>query len=112
MLRKFINNGRKRIVKVLSKNEIKDIVNNDVDNSLFNQHCQQVADELNIDLLIVKEALIDNSVSVLHLIQSSILKKKKIKVNIFGYFSFQTQKIIFKINKNGTHSNDGSGPDK
>jgi hypothetical protein len=67
-----------------------------VDNTSFNRHCQEVAANLKIDVLVVKELLLDNSFTVLSLIQQNALKNKEVKINITGYFSFITTLIKYK----------------
>lgn len=96
---------RKRISKykndVFSKRysdqELLNHISTEVDNLKFNEHCNEVAKNLNIDPIVVKELLMNNSFTVLSLIQSSVLKNKEVKINITGYFSFITTLIKFKI---------------
>lgn len=83
--------------KLYTDNEIKEHIVEQVDNLKFEEHCRQVAQNLNVDIVLVKELLMDNSFTVLSLIQQSILKDKVVKINITGYFSFVTVLIKFKI---------------
>lgn len=83
MRKKFINR-----IHHLSKEETKKLIKSDVDNVLFDRHCQEVADNLKIDKVIVKELLLDKSYEMLTLIQKKAGCGKLIKINIFGYFSF------------------------
>ena len=94
--------ARKRISKSVfekkySSKQIAKHVNEQVDNIKFNEHCQQVADNLNVDVTVVKDLLMDNAFTVLSLIQKSILENKVVKINITGYFSFVTTLIKYKI---------------
>lgn len=89
MRKKFINRVLET-TKTYSSKELKDHIKNDVDNESFNRHCQEVADNLKINVVIVKELLLDNAYQTLWLLQKSVTKKKEVKINIFGFFSFQT----------------------
>jgi hypothetical protein len=92
---------RKRISNIFEKKytskELAKHVSQQVDNIKFNEHCQQVAKNLNIDVVVVKDLLLNNSFVVLSLIQSSVLMNKVVKINITGYFSFVTTLIKYKI---------------
>lgn len=93
----------REISTIYSKEELLEHINDQLDDSDFNRHCQEVADNLGIDVTVVRELLIDNSFTVLNLLQSSILKKKNIKINITGYFRLVTKlkinPLIFKKKK-------------
>ena len=77
--------------------ELKNHISKEVDNLIFEEHCKEVAMNLNVNPVVVKELLLNNSFTVLSLIQNSVLKNKEIKINITGYFSFITTLIKFKI---------------
>ena len=83
--------------KTYTEDEIKEHISKEVDNLKFEEHCKQVAKNLNIDVVVVKELLMDNSYTVLSLVQKSILKNKVVKINITGFFSFVTVLIKFKM---------------
>lgn len=82
------------MTKVYTKKELTEYVNKELDNIDFENHCKEVAEKCNVDPLVVKELLIDNSITVLWQLQKSTLDFKKIKINITGYFSLIT---FFKL---------------
>jgi len=77
--------------------QLKQHISNEVENLKFQEHCNEVAKNLNVDPIVVKELLLDNSFVVLSLIQKSVLQNKEVKINITGFFSFITTLIKFKI---------------
>jgi hypothetical protein len=83
--------------KKYNDQQLREHIVSQVDNLQFNQHCQQVADNLKIDVIIVKELLLENSFTVLSLIQKNVLKDKEVKINITGYFSFITTLLRYKV---------------
>ncbi len=85
--------------------QLKEHISINVENEKFNEHCQQVAKNLNIDIIVVKDLLLNNSFTVLSLIQSNVLKNKEVKINITGYFSFITTLIKYKISHLRERSN-------
>lgn len=82
--------------KKYSKDELRKHIKSEVDNQKFRNHCAEVANNLNIDEEIVRDLLLDNSFTVLSLIQTNVLKNKEIKINITGYFSLITTLIKYK----------------
>lgn len=98
MPRKRISKYKNNVFKKrYNDTQLKNHISNEVDNEKFNRHCNEVAKNLNIDPIVVKELLLHNSFTVLSLIQRSVLMNKEIKINITGYFSFITTLIKFKI---------------
>jgi hypothetical protein len=86
--------------KFFTKEMFERKINNDVVNESFENHCNEVAKNLNIDPIVVKELLLDNSLTVLSLLQKSAYKFINIKINITGYFSFTTDNNSkFKMKK-------------
>jgi hypothetical protein len=83
--------------KKYSNQELQSHINKELDNLNFIKHCDEVAKNLNIDPVVVKELLTHNSFLVLSLIQFYVLKNKEVKINITGYFSFVTTLIKYKI---------------
>jgi transcription termination factor NusB len=77
--------------------QLKSHIHDNVVNEKFEQHCAEVAKNLEIDPIIVKELLLDNSFTVLSLLQKAILKFRYIKVNITGFFSLRTMKNFNKV---------------
>lgn len=82
--------------KKYSKEEFKKHITEHVDNEQFQRHCQEVANNLNIDVIVVRDLLLDNSLTVLSLIQKNVFSKKEVKINITGYFSLFTTLIKYK----------------
>jgi hypothetical protein len=78
---------------------LKELIQKDVDNLEFNKHCEEVAKNLNIDPIVVKDLLLQNSLTVLSLLQKKALKSQEIKINITGYFSLITSKVKYNLNK-------------
>lgn len=98
MRRKRIDQNKNNVFsKRYSDKELKQHIVKEVDNLQFQRHCDEVASNLKIDPLVVKEVLLDNSFTVLSLIQKNVLKNKSVKINITGYFSFITTLIKYKI---------------
>lgn len=85
--------------KIYNKKELKEHIDNELQNDTFERHCNEVANNLSIDPQIVKDLLKDNSFQVLSLIQESVLKEKEIRINIFGYFYFQTYHIRYVFDR-------------
>jgi hypothetical protein len=83
--------------KIYKDHELQNHIIKHVDNSKFDEHCEQVAKNLNIDPIVVKELLLNNSFVVLSLIQKYVKKNEEIKINITGFFSFITTLIKYKI---------------
>ena len=77
--------------------ELKEHIQSQVDNIQFQEHCNQVAKNLNVDPIVVKDILLHNSFLVLSLLQLNVLKNRVIKINITGYFRFTTTLIKYKI---------------
>jgi hypothetical protein len=86
---------RSHFNKIYTSEELLNHVNSELDNDTFRRHCAEVADNLNIDVVIVEDLLRDNSFQVLSLIQSSVLKEKEVRINIFGFIYFQTVHIKY-----------------
>ena len=85
---------QKKLIRLTySKKQIQSIVKNQLDIEAFERHCQEVADKLNIDVVIVRELLIDNAEQVLIVLHDAVVKREVIKVNIYGFFSFTTRFI-------------------
>lgn len=93
--------------KQYNDEELKELIAKDLDNLSFQKHCEEVADNLNVDPLIVRELLIDNSFTVLSLIQKKVLSDKEVKINITGYFSLIVVHIKYNLKriKKIKHSN-------
>ena len=83
--------------KRYTKEQLKEHIYKDVDNLKFQEHCNEVAKNLKIDPVVVRDLLLHNSFIVLWLIQTSVLKNIEIKINITGYFSLITTLIKYKI---------------
>jgi hypothetical protein len=82
--------------KKYTDTQLQDHIKNQVDNVQFNRHCNEVSQNLGIDVVIVKDLLLNNSFTVLSLIQKCVLKNKAVKINITGYFSFVTVLMKYK----------------
>lgn len=80
-----------------SDKQLKDLILKDVDNKEFENHCQEVANKLKIHPTVVKDLLIQNSFTVLSLLQKKALKSIEIKINITGYFSLVTSQIKYRL---------------
>jgi len=76
--------------------QLKKHIKKHVENATFERHCHEVADNLKVDVTIVRDLLLNNSLTVLTLIQESVLKNKEVKINITGYFSFITTLLKYK----------------
>ena len=72
--------------------QIEEVLVKELDTPKFEQHCQEVAANLNIDVAIVRDLLINNSLTVVNLLQKKAIKDAFIKINIRGFFSFVTKK--------------------
>lgn len=83
--------------KIYTKEQLEKHISEQVDNLKFNEHCNQVAKNLGIDPIVVKELLLDNSLTVLSLLQKNVRDNKEIKINITGYFSLLTTLIKYRI---------------
>ena len=83
--------------KIYTDAELKRHISIEVENEKFNEHCKQVADNLKIDPIVVKELLLHNSFIVLSLIQKNVQLNRDVKINITGFFSFVTVLIKYKI---------------
>lgn len=64
-----------------------------VDIEAFDRHCQQVADNVGVDKIVVRELLLDHAHVTLSLLQVHALRKRCIKINIAGFISFVTTRI-------------------
>lgn len=87
----------KRLIRIVySAEEIKQLVNANLDIEAFERHCVEVAEKFNVDPIVVKELLIDNSIQTLTVLQTAVIKNEAVKVNIYGFFSFITERIYKK----------------
>ena len=84
--------GKKKFYKHYWDNELKKEISKNTDTQAFDDHCQEVADQLGIKKHVVKSVLKDYAFYTLRTIQDRIVNQKYIKVNIYGFFSFQTIK--------------------
>lgn len=80
----------------ITDKEFKERIESSVCNQSFDDHCNQVAAKFNIDPIVVKELLLDNSFTVLKLIQLACIKNAAVKINIRGFFSFITKPMMYK----------------
>ena len=82
---------RKKLTRIIySKKQIQEKVKTQLEIEAFERHCNEVAEKLNVDVVIVRELLIDNSQQVLYILQQAVANREVIKVNIYGFFSFTT----------------------
>lgn len=83
--------------KKYNKVQLEEHIESQVNNLQFQEHCNQVAKNLGIDPIVVKDLLLHNSFLVLSLLQKNVLKNRVIKINITGYFRLVTTLIKYKI---------------
>ena len=87
----------KKFYKHYWDTDLKHKVSENTDLVAFDSHCQEVADQLGISKHVVKSVLKDYAFYVLRTIQEKTINRILLKINIFGYFSFQTNNNKFKF---------------
>jgi hypothetical protein len=96
-MRKERTDKNKIFRKGLTKKELKNHISKNLDNLKFQEHCEEVARNLNVDVVVVRELLEHNSFMVLSLLQKAVIENKVIKINITGFIIFMTVLIKYKI---------------
>jgi len=81
-----------RTYKHLTDYRLKQKLNTALSVEIFDRHCQEVSEQLGIHKSVVRSVLYNYAFYILKLMQFKVITRKYVKVNIPGYFSFQTLK--------------------
>lgn len=84
------------VVKIYTDKELKDYLESELQ-SEFEQHCDVVANTLNVHRSVVEDVVKDMAFQILKKAQSEIINKRKVKINIYGFLFMVTDMTNDKL---------------